>query len=208
MDIDYKDTWLSRGLIQYFSSQLLLFCVALYSHWLQGYLTFSSTDSIWVFRWFCCVNSFSHWIRGNLTFSWTDSIWVFRLLWCVNCLQHWIQGYLTFSWTDSIWVFRWFCCVNCLSHWLQGYLTFSWTHSIWVSRLHCCVNCLLHWIQENLSFKIWLLIKLFVTLRTWILDTLMHWTSMSFQISFISSAVLTLITRISYFLMNRLNMRP
>ena len=67
------------------------------------------------------LNCLWHWIQGYLTFSWTDSIWVFKCPCCFLLYSQRLQVYWTFSWTDSLWVFKIPCVVALYSHRLHGY---------------------------------------------------------------------------------------
>ena len=71
IDIGHKNTWLSFELLQCESLDLPLLFVFVHNY-------YKWTVSICLFKppWLGAL--YSHWLQGHLTFLWTDSMWVFR----------------------------------------------------------------------------------------------------------------------------------
>ena len=105
-------------------------------------------DSIWIFRLPWVVALCSHSLQGYLTFSWILST-CFRLHFVIDLYSQSLQGYLIFSWFLSIWDFRRRCLVAWYSHRLQGYILFSCADSICLFKLPFCWYFLSHKLQEN-----------------------------------------------------------
>ena len=73
---------------------------ALYSHWLQEYLTFLCNASMWFFRFPFVVSFHSHQLQGYLTFSWTAWICFSRfpvVAWYLHWLQFFPLGWFNYD---------------------------------------------------------------------------------------------------------------
>ena len=160
------------------------------------YWTCEFLACLWLLRWLIRVALYSHWLQEYLTPSCLDFWCVLRCPLCVAWYSHWLQEYLTPSCLDSWCFLRSEFAIAWYSHWLQEYLTPSCLDSWCILRLCCClIVTLVTGISDTFMFrfmeslKIPLLCRLILTLIARISNTF----DITFCTMFTQTAFLTLV---------------